>query len=151
MLLGDLRARASEGTAKLHDTRFSQMVPQLESRIGFLGKINPEHKVVEGFVRKEYESIIGYTHEMLDIERLFAGIDLPRDETILRGDDERAVKSRLVQDLVLDEVASYARRYGFGKVFVPHSVVHSAANSRKIIEGKTVDIGLSVEPEGCGY
>lgn len=149
--LRDKRDRAAEWTAGLRSTRFSHTAPQFESIIGFLDKVNPAHRIVEKFMRTQYEFIIRHSGQLMETDRMLADLNVLPAPPLTRPCGERIIKSMLVETLVSEEAREYAVRHGHGKTFIPHGILESAANSWKIIEGKTVDIGLSIEPEGCAY
>ncbi len=151
MQLENLKRSSKERIAMLNTTHFKDMVPQLDSAINFLDKINPKSDTVRQFVIKEYESIIRYVDEQITSNKLFPNYETSNQILGRPHNMQKRITIRLVEALIKNELLGYVKLHGAGKIFTPHAILETATNAHKIINNGQIDIGLSIEPEGCAY
>jgi len=144
-----LRTRTIESIPKLKGTRFDRMIPEFEAVVRFTDTLSRSDPQIADFGLRRLEAV---DHQIRGYLELY---DIIKDGPPLFGkspeDTERMLKVELLEKLVSQEALEYAEKHGWGKVFKPHSRLESAVNADMIIRSGDIDIGLSVEPEGCAY
>ncbi|VVC03537.1 Uncharacterised protein [Candidatus Bilamarchaeum dharawalense] len=150
MQLELLKQKAVEQVGRLRGTPFKDRIQDYKSTIKFLDRINPNSPLALDFALRKYEILLRDISATLELVAIYDM--LSKSSTTMRiGDQTKTLLFDLTELVVRTEAMEYVRSHGHGKLFVPHKISGSFTNAGAIVRSGEIDIGLSVEPEGCAY
>lgn len=125
------------------------MVPEFETILKFTDRLDTRDPRMADYGAKMVESVDHQASSYLKVLGIFdEGAPLYGKSP---GDTERMLKAELLEKFSMDEAHLYSQQHGWGRIFKPHTLLESSLNAERIIRSGEIDIGLSVEPEGCAY
>ncbi|MBS3067486.1 hypothetical protein J4450_02185 [Candidatus Micrarchaeota archaeon] len=146
MSLAAHRERVVRQLVQLRHTGFKEKVPEIEAVLKVFDRLNPESDTARSVMESRYTKLIDELESLLEMWRkgipinIFADLNAPF-----------RILYELAECVVKKEILAYVSMHSHGKDFFPQSIRYAFTNARRIIESSAIDIGLSVEPEGCGY
>ncbi len=146
-----LRKAAIEAVERVGKTEYRSRAAEFSAMIGLLDRMSDDHPTVREFVGNEYGHILDNANQAVESHNLRRSMGFPEEGAWPVTDAERTLKARLIEELLKDEIIEYAGKHGHGKVFIPHKQLEAVATSGELVASGRYDLGLSVEPEGCGY
>lgn len=146
MSLVEHKQRVVTQLAQLKSSSFKQKAPEFEGILRFLDRLNPHSSIARSLMEARYVRLADEIAGLLEMDRKGFPINVFADPTI-----NLRILYDLAERVVKAEISDYVRIHGHGKDFFPQLLRDAFTSARRIVESGVVDIGLSVEPEGCGY